>query len=221
MGLIVATLFMLGGQAVKADEKDTVIVAFGDSLTAGYGLPRNQSFPAQLQAALEARGANVRIVNAGVSGDTANAGLKRLNWSLPLNADAVIIELGANDALQGLPPEEAKRALAKIIEQLQAKDLKVLLTGMEAPRNMGKAYVEEFGAIYPDLAARYDVALYPFFLEGAALSVGLMQPDGIHPNGKGVAKIVETMLPSVEKLLAEANADIRHAPDGPTVYDTD
>lgn len=221
MGLVVAALVMLGWHPVKADEHETVIVAFGDSLTAGYGLPRNQSFPAQLQAALQARGANVRIVNAGVSGDTAHAGLKRLHWSLPENADAVIVELGANDALQGLPPEEAKRALAKIIEQLQAKDLKVLLTGMEAPRNMGKAYVAAFGAIYPDLAARYDVALYPFFLEGAALSVGLMQPDGIHPNGKGVAKIVENMLPSVEKLLAQSRAESDLPPDGKTVYDTD
>ena len=205
--LVAAALVMLGLPATAADPHETVIVALGDSLTAGYGLPRNQSFPAQLQAALEARGAKVKIVNAGVSGDTANAALKRLGWALPENADAVIVELGANDALQGLPPEETKRALAKIIEQLQAKDLVVLLAGMEAPRNMGKEYVAAFGAIYPELAARYDVSLYPFFLEGAALNVGLMQADGIHPNGKGVAEIVETMLPKVEELLARADAN--------------
>ena len=201
--LAVAALFVLGMHPAEAEQQATVIVAFGDSLTAGYGLPRHQSFPVQLQAALKARGVKVRVVNAGVSGDTANAGLKRLNWSLPPNADAVIVELGANDALQGLPPEAAKRALAEIIEQLQEKDLKVLLTGMEAPRNMGKDYAEEFAAIYPDLAARYNVMLYPFFLEGAALNLGLMLPDGIHPNGKGVAKIVENMLPQVEELLAQ------------------
>jgi acyl-CoA thioesterase-1 len=217
--LAVAALLMLGLHPAEADQQETVIVAFGDSLTAGYGLPRDQSFPVQLQAALKARGAKVRVVNAGVSGDTVNAGLKRLNWSLPPNADAVIIELGANDALQGLPPEEAKRALAKIIEQLQAKDLKVLLAGMEAPRNMGKDYVEEFGAIYPDLAARYDVILYPFFLEGAALNLGLMLPDGIHPNGKGVAKIVENMLPKVEELLAQAQS--HSLPDGMAAHDTE
>ena len=205
--LVAAALFMLGLHAAEAEQQETVIVALGDSLTAGYGLPQNQSFPAQLQAALKARGAKVRILNAGVSGDTANAALKRLHWALPANARAVIVELGANDALQGLPPEEAKRALAKIIEQLQAKNLKVLLAGMEAPRNMGKDYVAAFGAIYPDLAARYDVILYPFFLEGAALNVGLMQADGIHPNGKGVAKIVENMLPKVEELLAQADAN--------------
>jgi acyl-CoA thioesterase-1 len=211
MVLAVAALLMLGLPAAEAGPHETVIVAFGDSLTAGYGLPRHQSFPAQLQAALNARGAKVRIVNAGVSGDTANAGLKRLDWSLPENADAVIVELGANDALQGLPPEEAKRALAEIIEQLQAKGLAVLLAGMEAPRNMGKDYVAEFGAIYPDLAARYEVILYPFFLEGAALNLGLMQPDGIHPNGKGVAKIVENMLPKVEELMARAQ--VQSPPD--------
>lgn len=182
-----------------------MIVALGDSLTAGYGLPQAQSFPAQLEAALKARGQNVRVVNAGVSGDTASAALKRLDWALPDDASAVIVELGANDALQGLPPDKTEEALAKIIERLQAKGLTVLLAGMEAPRNMGAAYVEAFGAIYPELAAQYDVLLYPFFLDGAALNDGLMQKDGIHPNGKGVAKIVENMLPKVEELLAQAD----------------
>ena len=206
MGLVAAALLLaLGLTASAAGQQETVIVALGDSLTAGYGLPQAQSFPAQLEAALKARGQNVRVVNAGVSGDTASAALKRLDWALPDDASAVIVELGANDALQGLPPDKTEEALAKIIERLQAKGLTVLLAGMEAPRNMGAAYVEAFGAIYPELAAQYDVLLYPFFLDGAALNDGLMQKDGIHPNGKGVAKIVENMLPKVEELLAQAD----------------
>jgi len=202
--LAAALILALPCHGLRAAEPDeTVIVALGDSLTAGYGLPQDQSFPAQLQAALAARGQTVRVVNAGVSGDTASAGLRRLDWAIPDDADAVIVELGANDALQGLPPDAAKTALAKIIERIQAKGLPVLLAGMEAPRNMGKAYVESFGAIYPDLAKQYGVILHPFFLEGAALNDDLMLKDGIHPNGKGVAVIVETMMPKVEELLAE------------------
>jgi acyl-CoA thioesterase-1 len=205
LGLLAAgLLFALFLHATKADPREAVIVALGDSLTAGYGLPQNQSFPAQLEAALKARGQAVRVVNAGVSGDTATAALQRLDWALPDDASAVIVELGGNDALQGIPPEGTKQALATIIEKLQAKGLPVLLAGMEAPRNMGKDYVEAFGAIYPDLAAEYDVLLYPFFLDGAALNDGLMQKDGIHPNGKGVAKIVENIMPKVEALLAQA-----------------
>lgn len=191
---------------IEAEPRVPVIVAFGDSLTAGLGLPRDQAFPAQLEAALKARGTDVTIVNAGVSGDTAAAGLARLDWALPDDASAVIVELGANDALQGLPPEGTKAALAKIIETVQARGLPVLLAGMEAPRNMGKDYVEAFRALYADLAARYGVIFYPFFLDGAALNDGLMQGDGIHPNAKGVAKIVENMLPKVEELLAQVKA---------------
>jgi len=191
---------------LEAEPRAPVIVALGDSLTAGLGLPQDQSFPAQLEAALKARGHVVTVIDAGVSGDTAAAGLKRLDWALPDNASAVIIELGANDALQGLPPEGTKAALAKIIGRAQAKGLPVLLTGMEAPRNMGKDYVEEFAAIFPDLAARYDVLLYPFFLAGVALDGELMQADGIHPNGKGVTRIVEGILPKVEELLAQIEA---------------
>ena len=198
-----ALLLALSVHGSLAEPRETVIVALGDSLTAGLGLPQDQSFPAQLEAALKAKGQNVRVVNAGVSGDTAAAGLKRLEWAVPADADAVIVELGANDALGGLPPEGTKAALAKIIEQMQAKGLKVLLAGMEAPRNMGKEYVVSFRAIYTDLAAQYDVLLYPFFLDGAALNDGLMLNDGIHPNGKGVAVIVESIMPKVEELLAQ------------------
>ncbi len=189
---------------VAAEPQAPVIVALGDSLTAGLGLPQDQAFPAQLEAALKAHGIEAKIVNAGVSGDTAAAGLARLDWALTEDTSAVIIELGANDALQGLPPESTKAALAAIIEKVQAKGLPILLAGMEAPRNLGKDYVEAFGAIYPDLAARYGLILYPFFLEGAALNEGMMQKDGLHPNAEGVAAIVEKILPKVEELLAQA-----------------
>jgi len=205
--LAAALLLSVGLQAARAEPGETVIVALGDSLTAGYGLPQNQSFPAQLQAALKAKGQKVRIINAGVSGDTATAALQRLDWALPEDASAVIVELGANDALQGLPPEGTEAALAKIIEKAQGKGLKVLLAGMEAPRNLGKEYVESFRAIYSDLAAKYDVLLYPFFLDGAALNDGLMQQDGLHPNGKGVAVIVGKMMPKVEALLAQVQSN--------------
>jgi acyl-CoA thioesterase-1 len=183
-----------------------VIVALGDSLTAGYGLPQNESFPAKLEAALKAQGRAVTVVNAGVSGDTSNAALQRLDWALPEDASAVIVELGGNDALQGIPPEGTKAALAKIIEQLQAKGLPMLIAGMESPRNMGKEYVTAFAAIYPDLAERYGAVLYPFFLDGVALDDGLMQEDGIHPNAKGVERIVAGILPKVDELLAKVDA---------------
>ncbi len=186
-----------------AKEEKMTIVAFGDSLTAGYGLSDNESFPAQLEAALKARGKDVSVVNAGVSGDTSNAALQRLDWSLPEDASALIVELGGNDALQGIPPEGTKAALAKIIEAAQAKGLPVLLAGMEAPRNMGKDYVDAFSAIFPALAAKYGVVFYPFFLDGVVLDDSLMQGDGIHPNAKGVAKIVASMMPKVDELLAE------------------
>ncbi len=186
----------------QAEPSETVIVALGDSLTAGLGLPQDQSFSVQLERALRGRGRNVRVVNAGVSGDTTAAGLARLDWAMPDDASAVIVELGANDALQGLPPEATKTELEKIVKRLKARGLPVLLAGMEAPRNLGRDYVEQFAALYRDLAKRYDLVFYPFFLEGAALNDGLMQSDGLHPNGKGVARIVENMLPKVEELLA-------------------
>ena len=204
--MLAACLLLAPLHGIAAETQPPVIVAFGDSLTAGLGLPQDQSFPAQLEAALKERGTEATVVNAGVSGDTAAAGLARLDWSLPDNASAVIIELGANDALQGLPPEGTKQALTQIIEKVQAKDLPILLAGMEAPRNMGNDYVEQFRAIYVDLAARYHVLLYPFFLEGAAMNDGMTQGDGLHPNAKGVAAIVANILPKVEELLAEVKA---------------
>lgn len=181
-----------------------VIVAFGDSLTAGFGLQNSDSFPAQLEKALKARGQDVKIVNAGVSGDTVAAGLARLDWALPDDASGVIIELGANDALQGLDPAATKATLEKIITDVKARGLPILLAGMEAPRNLGKDYVEQFRALYADLAARYDLILYPFFLDGVALDDKYLMGDGLHPNAAGVARIVEGILPKVEELLAKA-----------------
>jgi len=191
---------------IAASPGAPVIVALGDSLTAGLGLPQDQAFPAQLEAALKARGTEAKVVNAGVSGDTATAALQRLDWALPGDAGAVIIELGGNDALQGIPPDGTKAALEKIIERVQARGLPILLAGMEAPPNMGKDYADQFRALYADLAQRYDVIFYPFFLEGAALNDDLMQADGIHPNAKGVAVIVGRMMPKVDELLAKVEA---------------
>jgi acyl-CoA thioesterase-1 len=193
-----------GLQANRAAAATPVIVAFGDSLTAGLGLPEKDSFPAQLERALKARGQQVKVVNAGVSGDTAAAGLARLDWAMPDDASAVIVELGANDALQGLDPAATKATLEKIITELRARGLPILLAGMEAPPNLGKEYVEQFRALYADLAQRYDLILYPFFLDGVALDDNYTLGDGMHPNAEGVARIVDGILPKVEELLVKA-----------------
>jgi acyl-CoA thioesterase-1 len=193
-----------GLQANRAAAATPVIVAFGDSLTAGLGLPEKDSFPAQLERALKVRGQQVKVVNAGVSGDTAAAGLARLDWAMPDDASAVIVELGANDALQGLDPAATKATLEKIITALKARGLPILLAGMEAPRNLGQDYVDQFRALYADLAQRYDLILYPFFLDGVALDDNYTLGDGLHPNAEGVARIVDGILPKVEELLAKA-----------------
>jgi acyl-CoA thioesterase-1 len=200
-GIVLAPL-----HKIAASPGAPVIVAFGDSLTSGLGLPRDQAFPAQLQAALTARGSEAKVIDAGVSGDTATAALARLDWALPDDADAVIIELGGNDALQGIPPEGTKAAIGKVIEKVQARGLPILLAGQEAPPNMGKEYTDQFRAIFAELAQRYDVIFYPFFLEGAALNDGLMQEDGMHPNAKGIKVIVERIMPKVDELLAKVKA---------------
>jgi acyl-CoA thioesterase-1 len=193
-----------GLQANRAAAATPVIVAFGDSLTAGLGLSEKDSFPAQLERALKARGQQVKVVNAGVSGDTAAAGLARLDWAMPDDASAVIVELGADDALQGLDPAATKATLEKIITELRARGLPILLAGMEAPPNLGKEYVEQFRALYADLAQRYDLILYPFFLDGVALDDNYTLGDGMHPNAEGVARIVDGILPKVEELLVKA-----------------
>ena len=204
VALLVAILLCAAAQPKsEAKEQEMVIVALGDSLTAGLGLPQSESFPEKLEATLKAQGRNVTMVNAGVSGDTVSAALDRLDWALPPNTSAVIVELGGNDALQGIPSAEIETSLAKIIERVKAKGLPVLIAGMESPRNMGKDYVDQFHAIYRDLAERYGALLYPFFLDGVALDPGLMQEDGIHPNAKGVDRIVQGILPKVDELLTQ------------------
>ncbi len=180
------------------------LVALGDSLTAGLGLPADEAFPAVLERALKAKGWDVEVANAGVSGETAADGLARFDWSVPAGADALIVELGANDMLRGEPPEDARTALASILERAKQAHLPTLLTGMRAAPNLGRDYRSRFDAIYPDLARDYEVLLYPFFLDGVAGDPKLNQKDGLHPTRAGVEKIVAGILPDVEKLLAAA-----------------
>jgi acyl-CoA thioesterase I len=188
--------------SVKALERPVKIVVLGDSLSAGFGLPGNEAFPARLAAALEAKGIGVAVVNAGVSGDTASGGLGRVDWSVPDGTDAVIVELGANDALRGLDPRITKSALDKILLKLADRHIAILLAGMRAPRNMGRDYARDFDDIYPALASTHSVVFYPFFLEGVAADARLNQPDGLHPNAAGVDAIVARILPQVEELIA-------------------
>ncbi len=177
------------------------IVAFGDSLTAGFGLNPGQGFPDVLQMALKARGHNVEVINAGVSGDTTAAGLARLDWAVGEEADAVIVELGANDALRGQPPAETRANLDTILTRLRARGLPILVAGMRSPENWGSDYRDRFDAIFADLAAKHGALLYPFFLAGVATDPKLNLPDGLHPNQRGIAIIVEGILPKVEALI--------------------
>ena len=177
------------------------IVAFGDSLTAGYLLSPSAAFPAQLQVALKAKGYKVEIVNAGVSGDTTSGGLDRIEWTLQSPADGVILELGANDALRGTDPKVPRENLDKILTVLKSKNLEVLLAGMRAPQNWGADYAKAFDAIFPELAAKYAVSLYPFFLDGVALDPALVMQDGLHPTEQGVTEIVRRILPHAEAMV--------------------
>ena len=187
----------------RVADRPVRIVALGDSLTAGYGLPNDAAFPTKLQAALKAKGIDAAVANAGVSGDTASGALDRLGWSVPDGTDAVIVELGANDALRGLDPKLTDKALDAILTKLDARHIPVLLAGMKAPPNMGADYVKTFDAIYPALAARHAVIFYPFFLDGVAADAKLNQGDGMHPTAAGVDIIVARILPSVERLVAK------------------
>jgi acyl-CoA thioesterase-1 len=180
---------------------DTILVALGDSLTAGYGLPADQAFPVQLQKALKESGLTVRVVNAGVSGDTSAGGLARLDWVLAGKPEAAIVALGANDVLRGIDPAETEANLDRILTKLKSRGVRVLLVGMLAPPNLGAEYRKAFEAIYPRLAAKHNVPLYPFFLEGVALNRDLNQGDGIHPTAKGVAVIVRGILPQARALV--------------------
>ena len=177
------------------------LTALGTSLTQGYGLPPGTEFTVQLQAALKAQKVDVVVVNAGVSGDTSTDGLSRLDWALADRPDAMILELGSNDMLRGIPPKVTEKNLRAILDKLKAAHVKVLLTGMFAQRNLGADYVQQFDAIYPRLAKDTNVLFYPFFLDGVALTPALNQADGMHPNPAGVKVIVARMLPLVKKLL--------------------
>jgi len=177
------------------------IVALGDSLTAGYGLSAGDAFPAKLAAALKAKGIATHIVNAGVSGDTASSGLERLDWAVANDTDAVIVELGANDALRGIDPAVTRAALTDILTRLKARKIAVLMCGMLAPPNYGSDYAARFNAIYPELSKSFGVPLYPFFLEGVAAEAKLNQADGMHPTAEGVDVIVKNILPMVEAFL--------------------
>jgi acyl-CoA thioesterase-1 len=189
--------------AVPAQAADgpVKIVVLGDSLSAGLGLPAAAAFPAQLEKALKDKGLNVAINNAGVSGDTASGGLDRLDWSVPVGTQGVILELGANDALRGIDPKVTRAALEDILKRLKARHVAVLLCGMVAPPNYGADYAAQFNTIFPDLAKKHDVPLYPFFLDGVAANTKLNQADGMHPTAAGVAIIVEHILPAVEAFL--------------------
>jgi acyl-CoA thioesterase I len=209
--MVVATIactavFLTGQMRPIVAAEPVKIVALGDSLTAGFGLPREAAFPARLEAALRAKGHAVEIANAGVSGDTPSGGLARLDWSVPEGTDAVILELGANDGLRGTDPNVTRAALDGILRRLRERRIAVLFTGMRAPRNMGADYVRAFDAIFPQLAAAHDVVFYPFFLDGVVGDRALNQGDGIHPTAAGVDTIVKRILPKAEELIARVKA---------------
>ncbi|WP_297117088.1 arylesterase [Thalassospira sp.] len=198
--------FSYEARAQESDQATKTLVLFGDSLMAGYGLAHENGFAPKLEAALKDAGHDVEVVNSSVSGDTTAAGLARLDWALVDKPDAVLLELGANDALRGMEPSQTRENLAEILEKLRGMDVDVLLAGMMAPPNMGAAYGDEFNSIYPDLASRYQVDLYPFFLEGVAAEPSLNQDDGMHPNAEGVDVIVKSILPDVINLLQTSDA---------------
>ncbi len=186
-----------------------VIAVLGDSLTAGFGLAADRAFPARLEAALIEAGEDVRVINAGVSGDTSAGGLARLDWVLGDDPDVVIVELGSNDSLRGLDPADTFDNLDRIVAALKDRNITVMVAGMMAPRNLGREYVDEFDAVYPRLAEKHDVMLYPFFLDGVALDPALNQGDLIHPNEEGVEVIVGRMLSAVRALLARHRATVQ------------
>lgn len=197
-GVLVLTIVWLA----PAAGEPLRIVALGDSLTAGPGLESEKTFPVRLESALRDRGHDVTIVNAGVSGDTTRDGLARLDWSVGPDADAVIVELGANDALRGTDPAIARTALDAILARLSDRGLPVLLAGMLAPPNLGAEYAAAFNPIYGDLAAKHDAVLYGFFLDGVAGDARFNLQDGMHPNADGVEIIVERILPAIEAVIA-------------------
>jgi len=204
VGLLCAVLLTCAPlTSVRAADTTPEILAFGDSISAGLGLPADQAFPARLGVKLHAQGLPVRVVNAGVSGDTTAGGVARLDWVLAEKPAIVLLELGANDALRGIDPATVRGNLEKMIEKIQASGAKLLLLGMQAPPNWGKEYQRDFDRIYPELAQAHNVPLYPFLLEGVAMNPQLNQPDGLHPNERGVAVMVDHIAPLVAPLVSQ------------------
>jgi acyl-CoA thioesterase-1 len=197
-----ALIGMLLAAAAPARAEPLQIVAFGDSLMAGYGLSPGESFPERLETAMRARGHDVVIANAGVSGDTTSGGLARLDWSVPDGTNLVILELGANDMLRGVPTDITRKNLAEMIARLQSRGIGIILAGMRAAPNLGAEYQALFDAIFPDLAAEYGLPLYPFFLEGVAAQEQYLLGDGMHPNAAGIDVMVANFLPAIEAMLA-------------------
>jgi acyl-CoA thioesterase-1 len=203
LALLVLVLTAAPPGSVAAQGKPLTILAFGDSLVAGFGLGSRDGFTAKLEMALKAKGIEARVINGGLSGDTSAGGLARLDWALEPKPDFALVELGANDGLRGLDPAQTRANLDAILIKLKAKGVPVLFAGMYAPPNMGPDYGKAFNALYPELAQKHGVLFYPFFLDGVAADPSLNQPDGIHPNAKGVDIIVERILPHVLKLVGK------------------
>ena len=199
-------MVVLVAAPAAAQQQSVQLVGFGDSLMAGYQLAPTESYPARLEAALKAKGYDVTVANAGVSGDTTSGGLSRVDWSVPDGTDGVILELGANDALRGISPAETEKNLEAIISRLKERGIPVLLVGMMAPPNMGSDYSRRYNEIFPRLAEKHDLQLYPFFLDGVVTVQGTQLEDGMHPNARGVEIMVERSLPAVERFLGEIGA---------------
>lgn len=206
--ILVLIMALMTAETVLAQTpaKPLKMVVLGDSLSAGLGLSASVAFPARLQKSLETKGIKVDMINAGVSGDTSTGGRDRLDWSVPEGTEAVILELGANDALRGTDPAVTRAALSDILTRLKARRIAVLLCGMLAPPNYGSEYAARFNVIYPELSKSFGVPLYPFFLEGVAADAKLNQADGLHPTAEGVDAIVKNILPMVEALLGALSA---------------
>jgi len=203
LSAVLTLLFLMINPAAA---QTVTLLALGDSLTAGYGLQPSDAFPVKLEAALQARGHDVKVINGGIAGDTALDGASRVDWALSEEVDAVIVEFGANDALRGLPVPQAEQALDQLLGKLAGRKLPVLLAGMRAPPNLGPEYQAAFDGMYARLAEKHGSLLYPFFLDGVAAEAKLNQADGMHPNPAGVDIIVSRILPSVERLLEQAAA---------------
>ncbi len=206
---VIACGLFLGAMAGPASARTVQLVGLGDSLMAGYQLPPGDGFPAKLEAALKAKGLDVAITDAGVSGDTTSGGLARADWSVPDGTDGVILELGANDALRGIAPEETEKNLDAIISRLKGRGIAVLLAGMLAPPNMGGDYAERFNPIYKRLADKYQLTLYPSFLDGVAAQANLQLQDGMHPNPQGVDVMVQRFEPMASDFVGMISSELK------------